>query len=189
MRNMKTSKFNIYTFLMLVFVAAAYRAIPGRPWGFAPQFAMAVFSGAVIKDKRFAFAFPILSLLISDIFYHLLFMAGIFDIPGFYNGMVSNYILFGALTVVGFFTNAQKIASIAKSCFAAPTLFFIVSNLMVWMGNGGYQRPKTAMGLLQAYVDGLPFYANSIIATIVFGSILFGANQLIKKSAAAPVVG
>jgi hypothetical protein len=60
---------------------------------------------------------------------------------------------------------------------------------MVWMGNGGYQRPKTAMGLLQAYVDGLPFYANSIIATIVFGSILFGANQLIKKSAAAPVVG
>jgi len=186
---MKLSKFNIYTFLVLVFVAAVYRAIPGRPWGFAPQFAMAVFSGAVIKDKRFAFAFPILSLLISDLFYQLLFIAGIFEIPGFYNGMVSNYLLFGALTIVGFFTNAEKIASIAKSTVAAPTIFFILSNLMVWMGNGGYQRPKNFSGLLQTYVDGLPFYANSIIATVVFGSILFGANQLIKKSADVRVAG
>lgn len=186
---MKISKFNIYTFLMLVLVAAAYRAIPGRPWGFAPQFAMAVFSGAVIKDKRFAFAFPILSLLISDLFYQILFLAGIFEIPGFYNGMVSNYLLFGALTIVGFFTNAEKIASIAKSTVTAPTFFFIVSNLTVWMGNGGYQRPKNFTGLIQTYVDGLPFYANSIIATVVFGAILFGANQLIKKSADVRVAG
>lgn len=186
---MKISKFNIYTFLMLVLVAAAYRAIPGRPWGFAPQFAMAVFSGAVIKDKRFAFAFPILSLLISDLFYQILFLAGIFEIPGFYNGMVSNYLLFGALTIVGFFTNAEKIASIAKSTVTAPTFFFIVSNLTVWMGNGGYQRPKNFTGLIQTYVDGLPFYANSIIATVVFGAILFGANQLIKKSADVRIAG
>lgn len=186
---MKISKFNIYTFLMLVLVAAAYRAIPGRPWGFAPQFAMAVFSGAVIKDKRFAFAFPILSLLISDLFYQILFLAGIFEIPGFYNGMVSNYLLFGALTIVGFYTNAEKIASIAKSTVTAPTFFFIVSNLTVWMGNGGYQRPKNFTGLIQTYVDGLPFYANSIIATVVFGAILFGANQLIKKSADVRVAG
>ena len=116
---------------MLVLVAAAYRAIPGRPWGFAPQFAVAVFSGAVIKDKRFAFAFPVVSLLISDLFYQILFLAGIFEIPGFYNGMVSNYLLFGALTIVGFFTNAEKIASIAKSTVTAPTFFFIVSNLSV----------------------------------------------------------
>jgi hypothetical protein len=189
MRNMKISKFNIYTFLMLVLVAAAYRAIPGRPWGFAPQFAMAIFSGAVIKDKKFAFAFPMLSLLISDIFYQLLFIAGIFEIPGFYFGMLSNYILFGALTIVGFFTNSEKVSSIAKSAVSAPTLFFIVSNLMVWMGNGGYQRPKNTVGLLQTYIDGLPFYANSILATVVFGSILFGAHQLIKKSAGASVVG
>lgn len=95
--------------------------------------------------------------------------------------MVSNYILFGALTVVGFFTNAEKVSSIAKSAVSAPTLFFIVSNLMVWMGNGGYQRPKNTVGLLQTYIDGLPFYANSILATVVFGSILFGAHQLIKN--------
>ena len=103
--------------------------------------------------------------------------------------MVSNYLLFAALTIVGFFTNAEKIASIAKSTVTAPTFFFIVSNLMVWVGNGGYQRPKNFTGLIQTYVDGLPFYANSIIATVVFGAILFGANQLIKKSADVRVAG
>ena len=183
---MKSSKVNIYTFLLLVIIAAAYRAIPGRPWGFAPQFAMAIFSGAVVKDKKWALLFPVLSLLISDIFYQLLYVTGIYEIPGFYNGMISNYILFGSLTIIGFFTNAAKLSSIAKSSFTAPTIFFIISNFMVWMGNGGYQRPKTMTGLMQVYYDGLPFYANSILATVVFGALLFGANELIKKLSHTP---
>lgn len=184
---MKLSKFNIYSFLMLVVVAAAYRAIPGRPWGFAPQFAMAIFSGAVVKDKKWALAFPLLSLLISDVLYQALYLSGLYEIPGFYNGMISNYVLFGSLTVIGFFTNAASISSIAKSSVSAPTVFFVLSNFMVWIGNGGYQRPKTMTGLMQVYIDGLPFYANSIIATVVFGSILFGAHQLIKKFAPSVV--
>ncbi|NBO57632.1 MAG: hypothetical protein EBU73_01665 [Chitinophagia bacterium] len=180
---MKSSKVNIQSFLLLVIVAAAYRAIPGRPWGFAPQFAMAIFSGAVVKDKKWALVFPVLSLLISDILYQLLYVAGVYNIPGFYNGMIGNYILFGSLTIIGFFTNAAKLSSIAKSSFTAPTAFFIISNFMVWMGNGGYHRPKTMTGLMQVYYDGLPFYANSILATVVFGALLFGANELIKKFA------
>lgn len=184
---MKISKHSVYTFLMLVVVAGAYRAIPGRPWGFAPQFAMAIFSGAVIKDKKWAFAFPLLSLLISDVFYQLLYINGLFEIPGFYSGMISNYILFGSMTIIGFFTNEQKVSSLAKSSVAAPTAFFLLSNLSVWMGGGGYHRPKTFAGLTQVYIDGLPFYLNSIVATVVFGALLFGANQLIKKYMLAPV--
>lgn len=178
---MKVTKESIYTFLMLVVVAAAYRAIPGRPWGFAPQFAMAIFSGAVIKDKKWALAFPVISLLISDVFYQILYINGLFEIPGFYSGMISNYILFGSLTLIGFLTNEEKISSIVKSTVSAPTVFFLLSNFIVWAGNGGYHRPKTFGGLMQVYIDGLPFYTNSIIATAVFGTLLFGSHQLIKK--------
>lgn len=180
---MKSLKFNLYSFLLLVLVAAVYRAIPGRPWGFAPQFAMAIFSGAVVKERKWAFAFPLLSLLISDVFYQLLYVAELFEMPGFYSGMILNYILFGTLTVIGFYTNASRLFSILKSCFTAPTVFFFLSNFMVWMGNGGYQRPKTWTGLMQTYYDGLPFYANSILATVLFGLLLFGSNMLIKKYA------
>jgi hypothetical protein len=52
------------------------------------------------------------------------------------------------------------------------------------MSGGGLQRSKTFTGLMQAYVDGIPFYGNSIVATLVFGLILFGTNHLVIKKVA-----
>ena len=178
---MKFSKYTVISMLLLVSIAAIYRAIPGRPWGFAPQFAMAIFGGAMIKDKKLAIVMPLLSLLLSDLLYELLYINGLTEIKGFYAGMWQNYLLFGSLTIVGFFINGEKIASIAKGALAAPTIFFLVSNLSTWAGNGGFQRPKTLSGLLQAYVDGIPFYANSLVATFVFGAVLFGGHYMISK--------
>ena len=183
MANMKASKYTLLSFLMLIVVAAAYRAIPGRPWGFAPQFAMAIFGGAVIKDKKLAFLLPLLSLLISDVFYELLYINGIFEIKGFYEGMWINYLLFGSLTIVGFFIKNDKPLSIAKGAVAAPTIFFFASNFITWLGSGGYNRPKTFTGLTQAFIDGIPFYTNSLVGTFVFGTVLFGGFYWLKKSA------
>jgi len=185
---MKLNKYTLLSFLMLVFLAALYRAIPGRPWGFAPQFAMAIFGGAVFADKKLSFLLPILSLLISDVVYEFLYINGLFEIRGFYEGMWLNYLLFGSLTIVGFFINPAKVSSIAKGALVAPTLFFLASNFVTWVGNGGFQRGKTFSGLMQTYIDGIPFYANSVVATVVFGAFLFGANymmagKLIKSKA------
>lgn len=185
---MKVSKNTWISFLLLVVIAAAYRAIPGRPWGFAPQFAMGIFAGSLISNRKLAFALPLLSLLLSDAFYELLHQLGYTEISGFYTGMLENYLLIGSLTIIGFFVNPDKIKSIAKGCLASPTVFFFASNSLTWMGNGGLQRPKTFSGLLQALIDGIPFYANSLAATFVFSAILFGSYQFIfKKSAKANV--
>jgi hypothetical protein len=176
---MKSSKYTLISLLMLVLVAALYRVIPNRPWGFAPQFAMTLFCGAVIKDKWVALALPLLSMFISDVLYQFLFIKGIVVIEGFYSGMVWNYLLFGSLTFIGFFVNPRSMTSLFKGALATPTAFFILSNLATWVGGGGLQRPKTVLGLLQTYVDGLPFYGNSIVATLVFGLVLFGSNHLV----------
>ena len=178
---MKFSRYTVISMLLLVSIAAIYRAIPGRPWGFAPQFAMAIFGGAMIKDKKLAIIMPLLSLLLSDLLYELLYLNGLTEIKGFYTGMWMNYLIFGSLTIVGFLINGEKIASIAKGALAAPTIFFLVSNLATWAGNGGFQRPKTLSGLMQAYIDGIPFYANSLVATFVFGAVLFGGHYMISK--------
>lgn len=179
---MKFSKHTLVPILLLVLIAALYRAIPGRPWGFAPQFAMAVFGGAIIKDRKLAFLLPLASLLISDLLYELLYTYGFTEIRGFYKGMFENYLIFGSLTTIGFFVQANKVSSIAGGLLAAPTAFFFVSNLLTWAGNGGYQRPMTFSGLVTAYIDGLPFYANSIIASLVFGVVLFVGNYLLGRS-------
>jgi hypothetical protein len=38
-------------------------------------------------------------------------------------------------------------------------------------------------GLTQAFIDGIPFYTNSLVATFVFGTVLFGGFYWLKKSA------
>ena len=183
---MKLNKYTLLSFFMLVLLAALYRAIPGRPWGFAPQFAMAIFGGAVIADKKLSFILPLLSLLISDVIYELLYINGVFEIKGFYDGMWVNYLLFGSLTIIGFYIQPGKISSIAKGVIAAPTLFFLSSNFITWAGNGGYQRGMSFSGLIQTYIDGIPFYNNSLVATAVFSLFLFGTyNILVSKLAKA----
>ena len=181
---MKVSKQLLLSFGLLIIIASLYRIMPGRPFGFAPQIAMAIFGGAVIKDKKLAFLLPLLSMFISDALYELLYRNGIGKIPGFYEGQITNYILFGAMTVFGFFIKNFKLSRIILASLGAPTAFFILSNFFVWLSNSpdaGLQRPKTFNGLLMCFNDGLPFYPWSIAATLVFSAILFGGYYLFAK--------
>ena len=43
--------------VVLILLAAALRIAP-HPWNFTPVGMMALFSGAVLKDRRLAFLFP-----------------------------------------------------------------------------------------------------------------------------------
>lgn len=177
---MKLNKNIVFTLLALTVVAALYRILPNRPFGFEPQTAIALFAGSIIKDKKYAFALPLLSMLISDTIYQALFSAGLTAIPGFYSGQFVNYLLFAGLTVVGFFVNSKNVWQIGLGALTAPTLYFLASNFLVWIGGGGYHHPKTIAGLLQTYVDGVPFYGMGIYSTLVFSAVFFGGYALLK---------
>jgi hypothetical protein len=181
---MKPSKNIIWSFILLVIIAAVYRVIPGRPYGFAPQWAMAVFAGAVIKDRKWAFIIPVLSMFISDLFYQALYLGGITNMQGFYEGQWQNYLLFTLLVFVGMVIKKLNVLQITAASFAAPTLYFLASNFLVWSSNGttrGLDRPKTLDGLMLCYTDGIPFYRMSILATLVFSVILFGSYFFIRN--------
>src|SRR5665647_1981116 len=181
---MKITKQVVVSFILLVIIAALYRIMPGRPYGFAPQWAMAIFGGAIIKDKKLAFILPLLSMFISDALYEVLYRNGVGNIQGFYDGQLTNYILFGLMTFFGFFAKNLNMGRIALASVAAPTAYFFVSNFMVWASSSplsGLGRPKTFNGLLLTLSDGLPFYAWSIAATLVFSAILFGSYFLITR--------
>ena len=158
--------------------------MPGRPFGFAPQIAMAIFGGTIIKDKKLAFLLPLLSMFVSDALYELLYINGIGNMRGFYEGQITNYILFGVMTVFGFFIKKITVSRILIASLAAPTVFFLLSNFFVWLSNSataGFQRPKTFSGLLMCYNDGLPFYPWSVASTVIFCAILFGGYYLFSK--------
>jgi hypothetical protein len=183
---MKLNKTFVFTLVALIVVAALYRILPNRPMGFAPQIAIALFAGSIIKDKKYAFALPILSMFISDALYQALYSAGLTSIKGFYGGQLSNYILFAGLTVIGFFINQKKAWQIGLGALAGPTVYFLISNFLVWFGGGldinNVPYPKTGEGLITAYIAAIPFYAMSVYATVVFCTMFFGGYALLTSN-------
>jgi hypothetical protein len=148
---------------------------------------MAVFGAAVIRDKRLAFVVPLLSMLISDVFIELLYRSGYMNYGGFYSGVnfydvqVLNYILLDVMTIVGFWERNLNWSRIAIATVSAPVLYFLLSNLFVWIGGGGYSRPHTFGGLMLCYEDALPFLRTSIVYTAMFSTILFGGYFLVQR--------
>jgi hypothetical protein len=124
-------------------------------------------------------------MFISDLFYQLLYMGGLTEISGFYSGQWQNYILFALLVFIGFAIRKYNVLNIAAASLAAPTVYFLLSNFIVWSGwdgTRGLGRPRTWDGLMACYADGVPFYLTSLIATLVFSAILFGSFTLIRMN-------
>ncbi len=182
---MKIDKSIIVSFILLVVIASIYRIMPGRPLGFAPQIAMALFSGSIVKDKKFSFLLPILSMLVSDIIYEVLFRVNISSVPGFYSGQLTNYILFAAVTIIGFIIRKENLLHIAAGSVLGATFYFVASNFVVWIGGGlgldNLPYAKTWDGLMTCLAAGIPFYKGSLFATLFFSAILFGGYFLINK--------
>jgi len=167
----------------MIAITSVYRILPNRPYGFAPQIALALFGGAFfVQNKKWAFSLPLISMFISDLLYQVLYNYGYSEIQGFYSGQWVNYLLIGFLTVFGFLISDGKISKVILASLAAPTTYFLLSNGLVWIGNGGYQRSRTFGGLIQTLIDGIPFYQNSLAGTLVFGAILFGSYSLLKST-------
>ncbi|RYY60340.1 MAG: hypothetical protein EOO05_10240 [Chitinophagaceae bacterium] len=188
---MKGNKTVMIAFILLLLASAIYRVIPGLPAGLAPQLAMAIFGGAVLSDKKWALIIPILSLFLSDLLFHALFLAGKAPVPGFYDGQVSNYILFLLLTLFGSLMKKKSAINIALFSISGSILFFLSSNFLVWINGAGFVRPKTFDGLMLCYADGLAFYrdygwikgfgASFILGDVAWTFLLFGVFFLLLK--------
>lgn len=182
---MTSKKHLVLTLIVFIIVAALYRVIPFpyRQPGFAPHLAMALFAGAMIRDKKWAFVFPVVSMVISDLIYQLLYINGLSAIPGFYSGQWTNYLLFAGLTTIGFLIRKVNVASVALHSVTVAVVYYLVSNFFVWNGGGGYARPHTFEGLMLCYIDALPFLMWSIAGTWVFSGIFFGGWALVNRGA------
>lgn len=179
---MKQNRSVLLALVLLIIIGSVFRAA-----GFAPQLAMAIFGAAVIKDKRLAFILPLLSMLLSDILIEVLYRNGYMNYGGFYSGetifdgQVLNYLVLAGITLFGFWARNLKFTRVALVTIAVPLVYFLISNLLVWIGGAGYSRPHTFSGLLLCYEDALPFLRTSLLYTIVFSTVLFGGYFLFQR--------
>jgi len=170
--------------LVAMTTACKYFFGPDLNWsGFSPVIAIALFSGFIIKQKDISFLLPLLALFISDLVIQFLYSQDLFPYAGFYSGQWINYLILLVSTLIGWILKGRNYSSLSAAVIAAPTFFFLISNLVVWMGSQ-VTYPKNFSGLMSCYEAGLPFYRNSLIATLLFlPVILLTYNYLTKKKA------
>jgi hypothetical protein len=170
--------------IILVVLATACKVFfgPSLSWsGFSPVIAIALLAGFLVKQKDIAFLFPLLALLISDTVIQGLYENNMFPYPGIYSGQWKNYLILFTATLIGWALRGRKTTHLIAGAFAAPTVFFLISNFNVWSSQQ-VLYPKTFNGLVQCYTAGLPFYRNALIATFVFlPLILFLYNYMMRS--------
>jgi hypothetical protein len=153
--------------LALITLAAALRIAP-HPWNFTPVGAMALFSGAVIKDRRLAFAFPLLALFLGDVFI------------GFHKLILIVYASFLINVAIGLWLRDRRtVTRISFATLAGAVQFFLVTNFVVWKFLGTY--PHTSSGLASCYRSGIPFFWNTVAGDAFYAALLFGAYALAER--------
>jgi hypothetical protein len=153
--------------LVLIVLAAALRIAP-HPWNFTPVGAMALFSGAVLRDRRLAFFFPLLALFAGDLF------------VGFHKLIPIVYASFLVNVVIGLWLRDRRtIARISLATLLGAIQFFIVTNFAVWQFLGGY--PHTGSGLVACYIVGIPLFWNTLGGDALYAALLFGGYALAER--------
>jgi hypothetical protein len=159
---------------ILVLAAAMSRLIP-HPMNFAPIAAMGIFGGAILKDKKYAYALPLVALFISDAVIEATTGWGFYGVTQFY--------VYGATLLVTFLATFMKktnAANVIGHALSGAVLFFAISNFGVWME--GLMYPKTGEGLLACYAAAIPFFKNTVLSNLVYCGLLFGSYSLINQT-------
>jgi hypothetical protein len=153
--------------LAIIALAAALRIAP-HPWNFTPAGAMALFSGAIIRDRRLASFFPIFALFVGDIFI------------GLHRLVPVVYFSFLVSVAIGFWLRDRRsLGRITAATLLGAIQFFLVTNFAVWAF--GLSYPRNSAGLLACYVAGIPFFWNTLAGDAVYATLLFGGFALAER--------
>jgi hypothetical protein len=165
-------RLRFYLMSGMIIAAVIVRFIPHPP-NFTPIAAMALFAGAHFDRRALAFVVPLAAMLLSDALLEALFGWG------FHANLPAVYISFAAIVGLGLLLRGRaKPAPVVGAALTASTLFFIVTNLSVWVTSPVF--PKTVSGLVACYVAALPFFGNTLAGDLFYTGVLFGAFALAR---------
>ncbi len=154
--------------LCLISFAVVFRLLPHPP-NFAPVAAVALFGGALLP-RKLALTLPLCAMLLSDL------AIGLHPLILFTWGSYAAIALLGNV----YFTRLSAI-NVAFFSIGSSVLFFVITNFGVWLEGRLY--PPTIDGLVNSYINALPFFRNTLLSDMFFSAALFGSYVLVYKYA------
>lgn len=153
----------------LIVVSGSMRFLPLPP-NLTPIIAIAVLSVTYFQSSVIRFGLPLIIMFITDFFlgFHVL-------MP----------VVYGSICVAGcagfILRKKRSFIHVMGAGMLASLLFFLVSNLGVWLLMDMYD--KTFSGLMYCYTLAIPFFHNTFAATT---SVIFGVMLLEKTLGMLP---
>ncbi len=160
----------ILTIVALIFTAAMLRLLP-MAHNFSPIGAIALFAGAYMTNRYFAFLLPLAAMLISDVFL------------GFYGWeMLITYSAFALTVGIGMFLRSNKSwYRVGFASISTSVLFYLITNFVFFYpATIAPLYTHDLSGVLNSYIAGLPFFQNTVLSDLMFSSILFGGFYLLS---------
>ena len=195
--NTKSESPLIRTILILTLIAicAALRLAP-HPWNFTPIGAMAIFAGAMIRNRPWAFLFPLLAMFATDLIIGFNVLSPLVYASFSFSVLISRSHasrrdVDGARLGAAQSERSERvpnpneprdwrwagtIARLGAATFLGSLQFFLVTNFGVWAFLDTY--PRTAAGLAACYLAGLPLFLNTLTGDFTYMALLLGALAL-----------
>lgn len=166
------------TLAALIFVAALSRVLPHPP-NFSPIEAVALFGGAYFAKRHWALLVPLAAMFLSDMLLGVL-RGGLYLEYFTSAGYLLVYACILLSSLLGFGLRGKVSAGrVLGYSLVGSMLFFVVTNFGAWLSDPSY--PKTAAGLMAAYVAGVPFFQWTVLGTLFYAALLFGGFELLRK--------
>jgi hypothetical protein len=174
--NMSGSKFNPSAVILLSIVVLVSIFRVAAPYSdnfkdianFSAVGAIALFGGAYFNSSVKAFGFPLLVLLISDIF-----IAQTSGFGFFYPGWYWTYIAFIAMVFASkLLLNKVNVQNLVLSTIVIVLIHWIVSDISAMYVPGLY--PPTLAGFGACLIAAIPFELKFLYGTVIYGTVMFG---------------
>lgn len=181
---MSESKFNPHTLILLLIIVFVSLIRIIAPFSdnfkdianFSAVGAIALFGGAYFNNKVKAFVFPLLTLVLSDLFLGLT----VYKAYGlFYPGWYWTYIAFTLMVLAGrAILKNVNVQNFLGATLAGVLIHWIVTDFAVWYGSTFY--PQNLGGFWACLVAAIPFELKFLYGTLIYGTIMFGAFEFLK---------
>ena len=165
--------------VVLISLGALVRFLP-HPDNAVAIGALAIYAGARLP-KAWAMIVPVAALFISDA---AKVNGTAFADSLFATASLMRYAIVAGIALASSF-GPRKVSLLVPGLqgAGAALIFFLASNFLVWAFPWGLPGepgvyPQTLAGLADCYVQGLPFFRNSMIAEVLGVSVLFLADEL-----------
>ena len=176
----KQERIDVLIAVVLVVIAALSRLALYPHNNFSPMIAMAIFGGAVIRDKKYAIGLPVFAMFLSDVLFQVFHIA-----TGFWGwGQLIGYGIMIMITFLGSYIRTITIVKVAAFSILSSLIFYILSNTsFFFIDNSIYHLySQDQRGYWNCMVAALPFFRTSLIADLVYSAILFGGFVLIRRN-------